>query len=265
MKSLFFIALLSLGYAEIAAGQSRQLVWNDEFDYEGEPDPAKWGYELGDGCPAICGWGNNERQYYTDNENNVRVADGKLIIEVHQEEGEAYEYSSSKVVSTGKGDWKYGYIEVRAKLPYGKGTWPAIWMLPTLDRNLDWPMDGEIDIMEHVGYNLGTVYGTIHTGKYNHRIGTHKSDSLEVARVHQEFHVYAIDWGPEYISWSIDGNEFYTVNKNGDGRDGWPFDQDFHLILNVAVGGDWGGKYGIDISVWPQRMEIDYVRVYKNE
>lgn len=264
MKSLFFVVLLSLSFVGTAVAQTGQLIWSDEFNYEGKPDPDKWGFELGDGCPAICGWGNNELQFYTDNEKNVRVEDGKLIVEAHQEKDESYSYSSSKVVSTGKGDWKYGYIEVRAKLPYGKGTWPAIWMLPTLDRKLNWPMDGEIDIMEHVGYNMGTVYGTIHTGKYNHRIGTQKSDSVEVANIHQDFHVYAIDWGPEHISWFVDGQKFYTVYKNGDSRDGWPFDDKFHLILNVAVGGDWGGKYGVDNGIWPQRMEIDYVRVYKN-
>lgn len=265
MKYLFFISFLSLFIAEIAMGQRGQLLWSDEFDYEGKPDTARWGYELGDGCPALCGWGNNELQFYTDSERNVRVADGKLIIEAHQEEDKPYAYSSSKVVSTGKGDWKYGYIEVRAKLPYGKGTWPAIWMLPTLDRKLDWPLDGEIDIMEHVGYNMGTVYGTIHTAKYNHRIGTQKSDSVDVKDAHQKFHVYAISWDADQISWFLDGEKFYTVERNGEGKEGWPFDQEFHMIFNVAVGGDWGGKYGVDSTIWPQRMEIDYIRVYDIE
>ncbi|UII31677.1 glycoside hydrolase family 16 protein [Fulvivirga ulvae] len=262
MKKIILTVLL-LSMAILAKSQERQLVWSDEFNYEGAPDSTMWGFELGDGCPHICGWGNNELQFYTDNPENVRVTNGRLIIEAHKVEGKSYGYTSSKVVSTGKGDWQYGYIEIRAKLPYGKGTWPAIWMLPTLDRPLDWPMDGEIDIMEHVGYNQGMVYGTIHTKKYNHRIGTQKSDSIYVDDLHENFHTYAIDWGPEHISWYVDGDKYYTIENKGEGREGWPFDQQFHIIFNLAVGGDWGGKYGIDEKIWPQRLEIDYIRVHE--
>lgn len=262
MKNTILLLVLLTSFISCKS-QQRELVWGDEFNYEGAPDVAKWGYELGDGCPNVCGWGNNERQYYTSNPENVRVENGKLIIEARKEEGKPYSYTSAKVVSTGKGDWKYGYIEIRAKLPHGKGTWPALWMLPTLDRNLDWPMDGEIDIMEHVGYNMGTVYGTIHTKKYNHRIGTQRTDSVKVQDPDKAFHTYAIEWDESHISWYLDDEKYFTAYKNGEGKEGWPFDHEFHLILNVAVGGDWGGKYGIDEKIWPQSMEIDYIRVYE--
>ena len=245
-------------------GQERKLVWSDEFEYSGAPDAKKWLFEIGDGCPAMCGWGNHEKQYYTNSPQNARVDSGRLIIEAHKAEYNGYNYTSAKVVSKGKGDWLYGWVEVRARLPKGKGTWPAIWMLPTLDRAMQWPMDGEIDIMEHVGYNHGMIYGTIHTDKFNHTRGTQKSDSIRIDDSHEEFHVYSIDWNPERISWYVDGQVYCTVEKGNEDQAGWPFDKPFHLILNVAVGGDWGGRHGIDENIWPQRMEIDYIRVYQS-
>ena len=175
------------------------------------------------------------------------------------------DYTSAKLITKNKGDWQYGRIEVSAKLPEGKGTWPAIWMLPTLDRSMDWPLDGEIDIMEHVGYNQGMVYGTIHTKKFNHIIGTQKSDSLFLGDISSAFHVYGFEWGQDKMIWTIDNKEYLTLVKGEEDYEGWPFDQKFHLILNLAVGGNWGGKYGVDDSIWPQTFEVDYVKVYQRK
>lgn len=239
------------------------LVWSDDFNGN-QLDQSKWTAIVSDGCPGNCGFGNNELQYYLDDKKNLSVSDGSLKITALKDGFDSKEYTSSKLISKAKGDWQYGRIEVRAKLPQGKGTWPAIWMLPTLDRQMKWPRDGEIDIMEHVGYNQGMIYGTIHTEKYNHVIGTQKSDSIYLNDVSDTFHEYALAWDQDKMVWSVDGKEYLTLDKNNEGYEGWPFDQPFHLILNLAVGGNWGGKYGVDDSIWPQTMEIDYVKVYQN-
>ena len=249
--------------AEKAEEGERTLVWSDEFDESGSPDSSRWSYDLGDGCPDICGWGNNELQYYTQRPENIRVEDGKLIIEAHKEPFEGRDYTSARLVSREKGDWKYGYVETRAKLPQGTGVWPAIWMLPTDWEYGGWPASGEIDIMEHVGYNPDLIYGTVHTKAFNHGIGTQKGDSIQVAGLPDQFHTYAIDWSPERINFLVDEEVYHTFENEGSGFEAWPFDQAFHLLMNVAVGGNWGGAKGVDESIWPQRMEVDYVRVYQ--
>jgi beta-glucanase (GH16 family) len=242
-----------------------KLVWSDEFDITGAPDDKKWNYDLGDGCPGNCGWGNNELEYYTNNSKNVRVENGNLIIEARRDSVSGKPFTSTRIVSKGKGDWLYGRIEVRAKLPRGKGTWPAIWMLSTEWKYGGWPESGEIDIMEHVGFDPGVVHGTIHTEAYNHIKQTQKEGKTTVADCQDEFHVYAIDWSKDKMDFYVDKNLYHSVQRDPkDNFKGWPFDQKFHLIMNVAVGGNWGGKEGIDENIWPQRMEIDYVRVYQN-
>ncbi len=261
MKVSSYVILLagSILFGASIQNTEPELVWSEEFDYQGLPDSDKWSYNVGG-----HGWGNNELQYYTKKRSdNARVEDGRLIITAKKESFKNKEYTSARLITKNKGDWKYGKIEVRAKLPDGLGTWPAIWMLPTLDRGLDWPKDGEIDIMEHVGYNLGTVYGTIHTKKYNHMIGTQKSDSVYIADLHKNFHVYSIDWNEKQITWSVDNEEYLTLFKENEDELGWPFDKEFHLILNLAVGGNWGGKMGVDEDIWPKQLEVDYVRVYQ--
>jgi beta-glucanase (GH16 family) len=246
------------------SGCEQKPIWSDEFDYTGTPDTTKWNYDLGDGCPNVCGWGNNEAQYYTTDSKNVRVENGNLIIEAHQDSLGGKAYTSTRIVSKQKGDWRYGRIEVRAKLPKGKGTWPAIWMLSTDWKYGGWPASGEIDIMEHVGYDPGVIHGTIHTEKYNHIKWTQKEGKITITDAMDQFHVYAIDWTKDKIDFFVDEQLYHTVIRDPqDDFNGWPFDQKFHLIMNVAVGGNWGGKEGIDDSIWPQKMEIDYVRVYQ--
>ncbi|MFK7935661.1 MAG: family 16 glycosylhydrolase [Saprospiraceae bacterium] len=243
-----------------------QPIWVDEFDYEGLPDSTKWSYDVGDGCPHICGWGNNELEFYTENEmRNARVEKGNLIIEAHQEVLGGRQYTSARLVSRQKGDWKYGRIEVRAKLPTGLGTWPAIWMLPTDRKYGGWPASGEIDIMEHVGYNPDSIFGTIHTQAYNHMLGTQNGGSVFQPKVEQAFHTYSINWTADKIDWYLDDMLYHTFKNENNSFAEWPFDQPFHLILNVAVGGNWGGQQGVAEDIWPQRMEIDYVRVWEYE
>ncbi|MBL7826643.1 MAG: glycoside hydrolase family 16 protein [Saprospiraceae bacterium] len=241
-----------------------RLVWSDEFNGSGLPDSTKWGYDLGDGCPNICGWGNNEKQYYSKNRlENSRVENGFLVIEAHRESIGSRNFSSARMVTKNKGDWRYGRIEVRAKLPHGKGIWPAIWMLPTSWEYGGWPRSGEIDIMEFVGYNPDTVFATVHTEFYNHVKGTQKSLGIYSETLNSEFHVYAIEWDAKKIDFYFDQTKFSTFKNLGEGVNGWPFDQKFHLILNIAVGGNWGGKMGIDESIFPQKMLVDYVRIYQ--
>lgn len=241
-----------------------KLVWSDEFDTDGLPDPNKWTYDTGDGCPDLCGWGNNELQYYTSNRSeNARVENGHLIIEAIKEDFKTRKYSSARLVSKGKGEWKYGVMEIKAKLPSGRGTWPAIWMLPVDWKYGNWPKSGEIDIMEHVGYSPDSVYGTVHTGSYNHMYGTHRSGHVVNDKIEEGFHIYKIDWTEEQIEFSVDGKSYFTFENEHNTTEEWPFDQSFYLIMNIAVGGNWGGKKGVDETIWPQKLEVDYVRVYQ--
>jgi beta-glucanase (GH16 family) len=244
--------------------QERKLVWADEFEYSGSPDSTKWNYDLGDGCPDNCHWGNNELQYYTNDLENVRVENGRLIIEAKPDSMGGMRYTSTRMVSKKKGDWLYGRIEAKAKLPRGNGTWPAIWMLSTDWKYGGWPESGEIDIMEHVGHDPGVIHGTIHTESYNHIKGTQKEGKITIRDAQDEFHVYAIDWTENKIDFFVDDKLYHTVTRDSnDAYAEWPFDQRFHIILNIAVGGNWGGQKGVDDSIWPQQMEVDYVRVYQ--
>lgn len=242
-----------------------ELVFADEFDYEGEPDQTYWGYETGGG-----GYGNNEKQNYTDRRENSNVADGNLTITALQEKYGSNNYTSAKIVTTGKINWKYGRIDVRAKVPTGKGTWPAIWMMPEVCDG-GWPRCGEIDIMEHVGYDPNKIHGTIHTYEYNHKNGTQKGNSVVISKATSDFVVYSFVWRAEEISWYADDVLFnhYTYTDlykaNTEPSDLWPFNKDYRLMLNLAIGGDWGGAQGIDnnASLWPHEFVVDYVRVYK--
>jgi beta-glucanase (GH16 family) len=233
-------------------------VWSDEFDVDGAPNPAKWGYDIGG-----SGWGNHELEYYTNNLSNAKVANGKLVITAINEPMGGMNYTSARLTSGNKGDFLYGRIEVSAKLPAGRGTWPAIWMLPTDWAYGDWPKSGEIDIMEHVGFNPNHVLFTVHTQAYNHSIGTQKGSELVIPTALTVFHKYRMDWTPYAVRAYYDDQLMFTFVNEGQGYAKWPFDKRFHLMLNLAVGGDWGGAQGVDDSIFPAALEIDYVRVYK--
>ncbi|MCX7949275.1 MAG: glycoside hydrolase family 16 protein [Treponemataceae bacterium] len=232
-----------------------RLVWQDEFDYTGAPDENKWGYSTGGN-----GWGNAEVQFYTDKRTNSFVDKGRLVIRALNEGGM---WTSARLKTQYKADWTYGYIEVRAKLPKGVGTWPAIWMLPTFDKYGGWPRSGEIDIMEHVGFDPEVVHTSVHTLAYNHKNGTHKTASAKIEGVTDGFHVYALEWTAQYLQWYIDGKPFFRFENEGKSFAEWPFDIPFYLIMNIAIGGSWGGQTGIDPNLKEAVMEVDYVRVYQ--
>lgn len=233
-------------------------VWQDEFNYSGLPDSTKWGYDIGG-----RGWGNNELQYYTNSINNASVGNGVLTISAKKETMGNRDYTSARVISKGKGDFLYGRFEIRAKLPRGRGTWPAIWMLPTDWEYGDWPKSGEIDIMEHVGFDTNRIHISVHTEAYYFKINTHKTSTKVIERAMDQFHLYRVDWTPYAIRGYIDDMLIYQFTNEGKGYKVWPFDKRFHLLLNIAIGGDWGGKHGVDDTIFPTNMEIDYVRVYK--
>lgn len=240
------------------APAAAQPVWSDEFDYTGFPDTTKWNYDTGG-----HGWGNNELQFYTTSrKENARVENGLLIIEARKEKWQDKNYTSARLVTKGKGDWQYGKIEVRAKLPRGRGSWPAIWMLGST-QPFNWPDDGEIDIMEHVGYDPGRVHASVHTKKFNHILSTQHTAQVMVPGFSEQFHVYGVQWNRDSVHISMDNHVYFSFGNNKTGYEAWPFDNKFHLLLNIAVGGNWGGQKGVDDSIWPQRMEVDYVRVYR--
>ena len=250
------------------------LVWADEFD--NGFDESIWNYDI---WPAKTV--NDEDQAYTDRQKNVRVEDGFLIIEAHREDYGDAKYTSGRVHSAGKRDILYGRIDVRAKLPSGKGSWPAIWMLPSdpfryatncsegdtwqgNDECDAWPNSGEIDIMEHVGYQMGHVHGTVHNKAYYWVGWEQRKGRVILDDVDTEFHVYSLEWTPERIDVLVDDILYFTYVNEGDGWRSWPYDHAHHLILNIAVGGWWGrAGGGIDDSIFPQRMFVDYVRVYE--
>lgn len=233
-------------------------AWQDEFDYTGLPDPDKWSFQQGGD-----GWGNHELQEYTRSKKNAHVVDGVLSIVARRQNTDKRNYTSARLASKGKGDFLYGRFEVRAKLPVGRGTWPAIWMLPTDQAYGGWPKSGEIDIMEHVGYDPGRIHVTMHTEAYNHRINTQRTAIHAVDDAMAQFHRYRLDWTPATIRGYIDDMQVYEFINEGAGPAAWPFDQRFHFLLNLAVGGDWGGKQGVDASVFPATLQVDYVRAYR--
>jgi beta-glucanase (GH16 family) len=243
-----------------AFAQNWSLIWADEFDYTGLPDSEKWVYDVGGD-----GWGNNELQYYTGNrQENARVEDGRLIIEARKESYLGSDYTSARLLTRGKGDWLYGRVEVRAKLPGGRGAWPAIWMLPTNWEYGGWPASGEIDIMEYVGYEPNVVHFTVHTDAYNHSIGTQVGVSSTFEDPESNYYTYAIEWFPDRIDFFVDDVKQFTFENEDKTFSEWPFDKAFHLILNIAIGGNWGGAEGVDDALFPKTMEVDFVRVYKS-
>jgi beta-glucanase (GH16 family) len=240
---------------------NRTLVWSDEFDGE-ELDSSKWNVVHGGG-----GFGNNEKQFYRGE--NAKLSDGVLSIEAKCDNYAGENYTSSKLHTLGKGDWGPGHrVEVRARLPTGKGVWPAIWMLPST-REYTWPKCGEIDIMEAVGCTQGKVYGTIHTEAYNHMHHTEKSRTKKMDVT--EWHTYSIDWTEAGLTWFVDGEVYHRFAPSAKEVEKWPFDQKFHLILNLAVGGSWGGMCvhnapscsTEDEFGHSQVMQVDFARVYE--
>jgi len=241
-----------------------KFVWGDEFDGTQIDYANKWNVEI-----AGNGFGNNEAQYYTASPRNLRIENGKLIIQAHREtftgpDGFTRNYTSGKLMSKRPG-FLYGRFEIRAKLPRGRGTWPAIWMLPDQSTfsSQYWPDNGEIDIMEHVGFDERRIHASIHTKLFNHRIRTQVTRSIVVPTAVDSFHVYALEWSEDKLDIFVDNTKYFTFERGNLNWEGYPFTHRFHLILNLAIGGDWGGLQGIDDSAFPMQMEVDYVRIYQ--
>lgn len=240
-----------------------KLAWADEFDKDGLPDPAKWAYDTG---RNKNGWANEELQYYSHARlKNSRVADGKLVITAHKEKLSTerdyggQQYTSARLYTRGTYEFTYGFVEVRAKLPCGLGTWPAIWTLGTKG---GWPEMGEIDIMEHTGRKVGDVFGSIHTGTYNWPNKSQKTVHTSVPDACDAFHTYQLTWDANHIMVGVDNVNYFKFVNPKDGDTGkWPFDDPQYLILNLAVGGFLGGP--VDDKIFPVSMEVDYVRIYK--
>lgn len=237
---------------QVTISAAEALIWADEFDNNGAPDPGKWGYDIGNNK----GWGNNELEYYTNRSDNVVVSDGTLKITLKKENYSGFGYTSGRILTKGKFSFKYGRVEVKAKLPTGVGTWPAIWALGSNIDTTPWPACGEIDIMEHVGKQQNTIFSTMHYPA--HYGGGGVGGTTENPTVSTDFHVYSMDWTPTAMKFAIDGKEFYTFDNSADK----PFNQNFFLILNVAMGGNFGGPE-VDPNFTKGTMEVDYVRVYK--
>lgn len=242
--------------------QDYKLVFEVDMSKDGRLDEKDWTYDVGEK------WANNEQQAYTDNLTNVRIEEGMLHINALKEEYGIRHYTSGRVTTYGKHSWQYGYFEIKAKLPLGKGSWPAIWMLPdSIHNGIKWPDCGEIDIMEHVGRMQDQILFSLHSGRHNHtRKDTIQYTKIEkIENVSTEFHTYGIEWTPDYIEYFVDGISTCVFRKDDDKEDqsfdSWPFDQPFHLILNIAVGGGLGGE--IDDAALPYHMDIASVKVYQ--
>ncbi|MDX1933279.1 MAG: glycoside hydrolase family 16 protein [Capsulimonadales bacterium] len=241
------------GFNEDFTGREWKKVWAEEFDRNGLPDPKRWDYETGKVR-------NNELQFYTKRGENARIENKQLLIEGRKEAYQGSEYTAASLITLGKTVWQYGRFVIRAKLPKALGTWPAIWMLGDDISKVGWPRCGEIDIMEHVAHNPGVIHATVHqadsTGKHISQGGT-----IRVPDCMDRFHVYAMEWYPDRLDFFVDDKKFFTYAN--DGKNVWTFDKKYYLLVNLAIGGSWGGQKGVDATAFPQQYLIDFIRVYE--
>ncbi|NNE08865.1 MAG: glycoside hydrolase family 16 protein, partial [Gemmatimonadetes bacterium] len=248
-----------------AAALDYELVWEDEFNGT-EVDTSRWEFQTGDGCSiGLCGWGNNELQYYRSQ--NATVSGGLLTITAREESFGGKDYTSSRLRTKNRGDWTYGRFEMRAKLPIGQGIWPAFWMLSTNEEYGTWAATGEIDIMEYIGSEPDKVFGTLHYGAaFPGNVFSGNDFFLNSGTFNDTFHTFAIEWDPDEIRWYVDGAQYAAQNEwwSTGGPFAAPFDVDFHLLLNLAVGGNLPGPPD-GSTVFPQEFVIDYVRVYQRD
>ncbi len=246
--------------AAYEAPDGYQLVWHDEFDEGTELNAADWTHEV-----QKDHWVNNELQNYVNHTTPkgryvTEISGGHLQIHCFKEDGKIY---SGRVYAKVKEGWKYGYIEASIKLPKGKGTWPAFWMMPVNFKS--WPADGEIDIMEEVGYHPDYVSSSLHANAHVHSNGTQVTHEMYCKGAEGEFHTYSIEWTAQNITTYVDGKKQLSYDNRGLGRDDWPYNDPFYIIFNLAWGGDWGGSQGVDENALPVTMEVDYVRVFQKK
>jgi beta-glucanase (GH16 family) len=279
--SIILMTMLLLNGCDLDETQEvvtkNNLVWADEFDQDGAPNPEKWSFDIGDGTEqGIPGWGNNELQYYTDRPENAKVENGVLVITARQETFQGNNYTSARLTTQGLFEKEYGRFEARIKLPFGKGYWPAFWLLGVPETIIvdgeevleEWPAVGEIDIMEYLGDEPTTVFGTLHGPNFSGAESISKEFSLENDRFDSDFHVFGIEWSPNRVNYYVDDVLYHSltpedVDEETDGEGQWVFnDRPFYIILNVAIGGNLPGNPTPE-TVFPQRMVVDYVRVYE--
>ncbi|WP_269684135.1 glycoside hydrolase family 16 protein [Flavobacterium lacustre] len=248
------LILLFIGNFCLAQQTKRKLVWEENFN---EPvlNESVWNFELGDGCPNLCGWGNNERQVYTTK--NHEIKNGNLIIHAKKE---GNSYTSTKITTKDKKIFQYGRMEARAKLPVGHGIWPAFWMLGQNISQVGWPKSGEIDILEYIGREPHMIFTTLHTqDSHGNSINTKKTS---FPNIEEGFHVFALDWTKDKMDFFVDDVLVYTFQPEIKNENTWPFDKPFYFILNVAIGGNFGGP-AVDDTILPQDFIVDYIKVYQ--
>jgi beta-glucanase (GH16 family) len=257
LSSFLLVASCSMDEKQTVTTMHK-LVVEDNFDTDGAPNSNIWNFEIGTGQN---GWGNDEMQYYTDRPENIVVADGMLKITARKEAFMGASHTSARIFTKGKVDQKFGRIEARIKLPLGKGLWPAFWMLGSDFETVGWPNCGEIDIMEYLGNNPASVFGTIHGPGYSGAASISKSYSIPNSRFDTDFHIFGIEWGENYINFYVDDvlyNQMTPASVPGE----WVFNKPFYIILNVAVGGNLPGAPN-NQTAFPQQMLVDYVRIYE--
>jgi beta-glucanase (GH16 family) len=255
------LSFTNAGYDASTTYPGYTLAWSDEFNGSALNQDV-WTYDMGDGCPNVCGWGNNELQYYTNSSENLYFQDGKMIIEAKQQAIGGKNYTSARIKTAGKKAIKFGRVDFRAKVPKGKGIWPAFWMLPQNNVFGNWPRSGELDIMEIVGHEPNKVHGTLHFGPGPGSTQITKSYTLPTGTFADEFHVYSIEWKQDVIRWYVDGQLFSTAEKAAFNGVNYPFNEDFYFLINLAVGGNWPGNPDATTQ-FPQYLIVDYVRVYQ--
>jgi len=252
---ILILNVISVSCNRPVQSEEWELAWAEEFDYNGKPDAGYWGFEKGH-------IRNNELQYYTDQLENVSVSDGVCTITAKVEGPDSI--TSASINTLGKYDFLYGRVEVRARIPSALGTWPAIWMLGVNRSDVGWPACGEIDIMEHVGYDPAKIHANIHTAAYNHVKGTNKGNTISVGDPSDDFHVYAMEWYEDHMDFFFDDSLYFSyANDMAGDPDTWPFDEPHYLLINLAYGGGWGGREGVDTTLLPLEYLIDYVRHYR--
>ncbi|MEO5564579.1 MAG: family 16 glycosylhydrolase [Chitinophagaceae bacterium] len=250
------------GYEAATSYPGYTLAWSDEFNGT-SLDGGLWSNESGDGCPGLCGWGNNELQYYTAPPNNLFYQDGKMIIEAKAEAFGGKSYTSSRIKTQGKKAFQFGRIDIRAILPKGKGIWPAFWLLPQDNVFGGWPRSGEIDMMEYMGSETTKVLGTLHFGPGPNSTMISRNYLLPGGNFNEQFHVFSLEWKQDQIKWYVDDVLYSTVNKADFGGTNYPFNEKFFFIINLAVGGNFPGAPDVN-TVFPQFLIMDYIRVYQN-
>jgi len=247
---------VAVGLVSTSVAQSWVPVWEDQFNWGTVPDGSKWTYQTGAG-----GWGNQELQFYTNRSQNAYITNGNLVIAALKESYQGSQYTSARLNTVQT--WTYGKFEARAKLPSGRGTWPAFWMLAgsQVYGTAYWPDNGEIDIMEHVGYDPGVIHCSAHMKDYNFMIGNGPTNSTTLADPFNTYATYTTEWRPHEIRTLVNGGTVMTWSRQGGAWQRWPFNQPFRMLLNIAVGGSWGGVQGVDNAVFPARMTVDSVLV----